>query len=108
LLFDHLRHHEEAVERLGRIGGDHRRASPPSVTTSSRSGRAWPTTEVIGSTPSVSTSASCSIHVRMPFSSWASGSRRSSGVAMRASRATLRTVAISMAKGRLLNSKRGG
>src|SRR5215217_3109718 len=74
-----------------------RAESPPSVTASSRSGRTAWTTLVSGSTPSVSTSASCSIQAMMPFSSWASGSSRASGSAMRASRATLRTVAASMA-----------
>jgi hypothetical protein len=63
---------------------------------------------VIGSTPSVSTSASCSIQSRMPLSSFASGSSYSSGSAMRASRATFRTVAASMAMGALLNSRRVG
>ena len=61
--------------------------------------RRWfPATElVMGSTPSVSTSPSCSIQLMMPFSSRARGSSFSSGSAMRASLATLRTVAASMA-----------
>ena len=50
---------------------------------------------VIASTPSTFTSLSCSIHARMPFSSLAIGSSRSSGTAIRASRATLRTVFLS-------------
>ncbi len=40
-----------------------RPASPPSVTTSSRIGSVMATAEVIGSTPSVSTSSSCSIQL---------------------------------------------
>src|SRR5439155_15878882 len=65
--------------------------SPPSVTTSSRIGSFTATAEVIGSTPSVSTSLSCSIQAMMPDSSRARGSRRSSDSLMRASFATLRT-----------------
>jgi hypothetical protein len=50
---------------------------------------------VMASTPSTSTSLSCSIQERMPFSSTAIGSSLSSGTAIRASRATLRTVFLS-------------
>ena len=69
------------------------------MTTSSRIGSVICTDVVIGSTPLVSTSFSCSIQLRMPESSFASGSSLSSGSAIRASLATLRTVAASMAIG---------
>src|SRR3712207_2705762 len=45
----------------------------PSVTSSARQRSVFGITAVIGSTPSVSTSPSCSIQLRMPFSSRSSG-----------------------------------
>ena len=70
-------------------------ARPPSVTSSARSASFIATTEVIGGTPAVSTSFSCSIHSRMRDSSPASGASSVSGTAIRASRATRATVASS-------------
>src|SRR5690606_9966685 len=56
----------------------------PSVTTSGRRAKSIRTTLVIGSTPVVSTSFSCSIQPRMLLSSPASGSRSLSGTLIRA------------------------
>src|SRR5438046_1017521 len=69
----------------------------PSVTSSSRIGRLIAATLVIGGTAAVSTSASCSTHVRMCDSSAAGGSSSSSFRRMRARAAICATAALSNA-----------
>ena len=64
-LFDHLGHDEEIALAIGALASTSA-GSPPSVTTSSRRGSLTSTAEVIGSTPSVSTSPNCSIQSMMP------------------------------------------
>jgi len=66
-------------------------------TVSLRSGGVTSTTLVIGSTPSVSTSESCSTQVMIAFNSSARPSVASSATSMRASLATRSTVALSIA-----------
>src|SRR3984893_2104621 len=67
-------------------------AIPPSVTLSSRFFMRMGMTEVMGSTSSTFTSASCSTNARMALSSSRSGSISSSATAMRARWAMRRTV----------------
>ena len=72
-------------------------APPPVVVLSQqRIGSFTASVEASGSTPSTSTSFSCSIQVRMPLSSAASGSASPASRRIRASRATFFTVAASM------------
>ncbi|AEM41803.1 hypothetical protein KVU_1964 [Ketogulonicigenium vulgare WSH-001] len=68
----------------------------PSVTMSSRRFRRMGVTEVIGSTPSTSTSFSCSMNPRIAENSEASAGRASGSTRIRASFATRRAVSMSI------------
>ncbi len=94
-LFHHLRHQEIVASRSPARCCSTASASPPSVTTSGRFFIAIGVTEVIGSTPSTSTSESCSTNARMALISPRRCSTSSSATAIRARCAMRRTVVAS-------------